>query len=118
MNNQFLVLKLGTSGLTAHVARSLTYKEYQDIEATLYSGMSTTGGSKMDISFNPEAQLRWQRKKIMVLVKKMTNEAGEDLAMTEELLDGLPLSDAMTLERIVEEVIVEEKKRSKSTGPA
>lgn len=118
MQNDLIAHNLSASGYVAHVAQGLTYKEYQDIEAALYSGMSTSGGARMEISFNPEAQLRWQRKKIMVLVKKVTNSSGEDVPFTEQWLDALPLSDAMRLEAIVEEVILQEKKRSKNTGSA
>jgi len=99
---------LPVSQWTVTLAKRITYGEDIRINQALMSGVKTNFEGKAP-QFSGEAIARWEREKILVIVKKI-NDGKTNIPVTNEVIDSLDRIDGQFLANEVNKILTEEKK--------
>jgi len=101
-------LVLPISKWTVTLATRITYGEDIRINQALMSGVKTNFEGKAP-QFSGDAIAKWEREKILVVVKKI-NDGKTDIPVTNEVIDSLDRIDGQFLASEVNKILTAEKK--------
>ena len=113
MANDFQLVELEDAGLTAHIAKKITYGESRAIDATLYGAANSTANKagEVDTSFSGTLVLDWTMKKILTLCKRLVAKDGTEKPVNQEAIEALSQEDGKLLEAAVEKILGNIKKK-------
>ena len=105
-------ITLPVTGIKVFIAQGLTYGEYSDLNAVyLRAATAQVKDGQATPSFNGEAIIAHNKKKLAILVKKIVGTDGKNMPVTPDFINALPQEDGMLIENECDAVLATIKKK-------
>lgn len=106
-----------SDGTKVFLATRLTFGEYKGIMNVMLSDVKgqVVQSGQVTQSFDGSVGVRFNEKKVLTIVKKIVNENGEDVPVTQEAINAFPVADGMEVEEYCDKILVEIKKKQSTT---
>jgi len=113
MTNDFQLVELEDAGLSAHLARKISYGESRALDAALFNATESKADQtgKADVTVKGALVLDWTMQKILTVCKKLVAKDGAEKPVNLETIEALTQSDGQALEMAVEKILTGIKKK-------